>query len=113
MTHRQTNQKQWERRLRDQAKSGLSEREYCRARRLAHHTFRYWRMKLPKAKASEAERRGVRSKEFVRVEVEPSVRVLTSQSTVVRLSGGMTIESESWPDPKWLAELNMVMGAAR
>ena len=79
--------------------SGQSAASFCREHQLNYDKFRYWCLKLGRAKPVKRRQRRRKSQAFVAVESKPvpSYKIIMPQ--------GVMIECQQLPDPAWLSEI--------
>lgn len=93
--------KLWTERIQARTASGENRKAYCRSLGVHPSTMLYWEKRLKESAAPKAVSR--RRGRFARIRMVPEAR---TSRTVVRLSGGMAIECEGWPDARWLGEVS-------
>lgn len=75
-----TKQQEWERRLKEQALSGLTPRAWCQRRGVSEQTFHYWQKRL--GKATE------KSNDFVQIGGKEPLELVLREGVRIRIPQG-------------------------
>ena len=79
--------------------SGQSAANFCREHQLHYDKFRYWWLKLGKARPVKRRQRRRKRQAFVAVHAD------TAPSFKITLPQGMSIECRQLPEPNWISAL--------
>ena len=101
----------WRQRMREQARSGLSIRAWCREHDLHEHAFYWWRVRL--AQSGRGRRARSRKPTFVPVHVSAQEVTGTDGQIEIALSGDRRIRIHGPVDRQMLADVLAVLEAPR
>lgn len=112
---------QWRRTIREQARSGLSIREFCRKGRLRETAFYFWRRELQRRQAEQEQRQPTHSPAapaFVAVRVDGAVARADEDSLLaghieIMLAGGRRVHVTAPVDRQALADVLAVLEGLR